>query len=56
MINGRSVGKLPLSGPVSTSAGSVDVEARAPGYQHEMRTVNLTGGPYQRLVMRLQKD
>jgi len=56
LINGRSVGKLPLSGPISASAGSVDVEARAPGYQHEMRTVNLTGGQYQRLVMRLQKD
>jgi len=56
LINGRPVGKLPLSGPVSTSAGSVDVEARAPGYQHEMRTVNLTGGQYQRLVMRLQRN
>lgn len=56
LINGRTVGKLPLSGPISTSAGSVDVEARAPGYQHEMRTLTLTGGQYQRLVMRLQKD
>jgi len=56
LINGRAVGKLPLSGPISTSAGSVDIEARAPGYQHEMRTLTLTGGQYQRLVMRLQKD
>lgn len=56
LVNGRTVGKLPLSGPISTSAGSVDIEARAPGYQHEMRTLNLTGGQYQRLVMRLQKD
>jgi len=56
LINGRAVGTLPLSGPISTSAGSVDIEARAPGFRHEMRTVNLTGGQYQRLVMRLQKD
>ena len=56
LVAGRSVGKLPLSGPVSTSAGSVDIEARAPGYQHEMRTLTLSGGQYQRLVMRLQKD
>ena len=56
LVNGRTVGKLPLSGPISTSAGSVDIEARAPGYQHEMRTLTLTGGQYQRLVMRLQKD
>lgn len=55
MVNGRSVGRLPLGGPVITSAGEVDVEARAGGYQPLVRKLALVGGQYQRIVVRLEK-
>lgn len=56
VVNGRVVGKLPLSGPVSASAGEVDIEARAPGYHREVRKLSVVGGQYQQIVVRLQKD
>ena len=31
VVNGRTVGRLPLPDSISTSAGEVDIEARAPG-------------------------
>lgn len=55
IVNGRSVGRLPLGAPVSASAGEVDVEARANGYQPEVRKLNLVGGQYQQIVVRLEK-
>jgi hypothetical protein len=55
MVNGRSVGRLPLGGPVIASAGEVDVEARASGYQPMVRKLALVGGQYQRIVVRLEK-
>jgi hypothetical protein len=56
IVNGRAAGRLPLPGPVSTSAGEVDVEGRAPGYQREVRRLSLIGGQYQHIVIRLQKE
>ena len=56
IVNGRSVGRLPLGAPVSASAGEVDVEARAGGYQPEVRKLNLVGGQYQQIVVRLEKS
>ena len=55
IVNGRRVGSLPLSAPVSISAGEVDVEARADGYERQVRKLSLVGGQYQRLVIRLDK-
>ena len=56
LVNGRAAGRLPLAGAVSTSAGEVDVEARAPGFKREVRKLTLIGGQYQRLVIRLEKE
>ena len=55
-INGRAVGKLPLAEAVEVSAGQVDVELRAPGYQPAQRTVTIVPGQYQRMVFRLAKE
>jgi len=56
VVNGRAAGRLPLASPVTTSVGEVDLEARAPGFQPEVRKMTLTGGQYQRVVIRLQKE
>jgi hypothetical protein len=54
IVNGRPAGKLPL-GPVRVSAGQVDIELRAPGYPRATRALTITGGQYQRVVIRLEK-
>jgi hypothetical protein len=56
LMNGKVVGKLPLPQPVRVSAGSVDLELRAPGYKPGFRTITLTGGQYQVVVMRLERE
>jgi hypothetical protein len=55
LVNGRTVGKLPLAGPVRVIAGSVDVELRAPGYRTMLRTLTVSGQQYQPVVIRLEK-
>jgi tetratricopeptide (TPR) repeat protein len=55
LFNGRSVGTLPLAGPISVSVGEIDVELRAPGYVSANRRVTLVAGQYQRMVLRLEK-
>lgn len=54
-VNGRAVGRLPLADPIAVSAGEVDIEVRAPGYEAGQRTVNIVAGQYQRVVLRLSK-
>ena len=55
-VNGRTIGKLPLSDAVRVSAGQVDVELRARGYVAAQRTLAIVGGQYQRLVLHLAKE
>jgi hypothetical protein len=55
-INGHPAGKLPLPGAIPVSAGEVDVELRAPGYQPAQRTLTIVAGQYQRLVLHLAKE
>ncbi len=55
MVNGRVVGTLPLGGPVKVTAGSVDIELRAPGYRSTLRSLTVAGMQYQPVVMRLEK-
>jgi len=55
-VNGRLVGRLPLTGPVIVSVGDVDIELRAPGYQRGQRTVKLVAGQYQRVVVNLTPE
>lgn len=56
LINGTVVGRLPLSGPIRVSAGVVDIELRAPGHLRSSRSITVTGGQYQRLAMRLERE
>ncbi len=53
LVNGRKVGKLPLAEAVPVSAGQVDVELRATGYQPAQRTLTIVAGQYQRVVLHL---
>ncbi len=55
LIGGRRVGHVPLAEPVRVSAGTVDVELRAPGYRPTLRTLMIAGGQYQPVVMRLER-
>ncbi|SRR6266540_195171 len=54
-VNGRRVGKLPLGQAVRVAAGDVDVNVSAPGYSPAQRTVSLSAGQYQRVVIHLAK-
>lgn len=56
LVNGRSVGKVPLAHPVRVSAGTVDIELRAPGYQRALRTLAVAGMQYQPVVVRLERE
>lgn len=56
LINGTVVGRLPLAGPVRVSAGVVDIELRAPGHLRSTRSITVSGGQYQRLAMRLERE
>jgi hypothetical protein len=55
-INGHPAGRLPLADAIPVSAGQVDVELRAPGYQPAQRTLTIVAGQYQRLVLHLAKE
>lgn len=55
-VNGRLAGQLPLTTPVAVSEGQVDVELRAHGFTRGSRTVTVSGGQYQRLVIRLERE
>ncbi len=55
LVNGRTVGHLPLPEAVAVSAGSVDIELHAPGYESAQRTITVGAAQYQRVVLRLAK-
>src|SRR5579872_2645775 len=44
MVNGQSVGRLPLAAPVRLGKGAADVELRAPGYVSATRSLMIPGG------------
>jgi hypothetical protein len=56
LVNGRVVGRVPLTQPVKVIAGSVDIELRAPGYRAGFRTIAVAGLQYQPVVIRLEKE
>lgn len=56
LINGRSVGRLPLSGAVTVSVGEVDLQFRAPGHKTATRKLTLIGSQYERVFIRLDED
>jgi len=55
-VAGRPVGRLPLATPVPVDEGTVDVEARAAGYQPMIRSISVRGGQYQKVVLRLDRS
>jgi hypothetical protein len=56
LINGRSVGKLPLPRSITVPIGQVDVECRAPGHKTAVRTLSLGAADYQRVFIRMEKE
>ncbi len=44
VVNGREVGRLPLSRGIRLGKGTIEIEMRAPGYATASRSVTLTGG------------
>jgi hypothetical protein len=56
LINGRSVGKLPLPRSITVPTGQVDVECRAPGHKTAVRTLSLGAAEYQRVFIRMEKE
>jgi hypothetical protein len=55
LVGGRSVGQVPLGAPIAVSAGTVDIELRAPGYRSALRSLRIDGGQYQPVVIRLER-
>ena len=56
VVNGKSVGRLPLSGPVRLDKGRVDVQVRAAGYLPTSDSVTMVGGKREDRSYRLQRE
>ena len=56
VVNGKSVGRLPLSGPVRLDKGRVDVQVRAAGYVPTSDSVTMVGGKREDRSYRLQRE
>jgi hypothetical protein len=56
LVNGRSVGVLPLVASLRLAQGNVNVELRSPGYVAAARTARVAGGDHQNLVINLERD
>jgi PEGA domain len=56
LVNGAVVGRFPLEGPMRVDAGEIDVEVRSPGYQRASRTLHVSGGQYQQVVVRAERE
>jgi hypothetical protein len=56
VVNGKSVGRLPLSGPVRLDKGRVDVQVRAAGYAPLSDSVTMVGGKREDRSYRLQRE
>lgn len=55
-VNGKQVGAFPLPDAIPVNEGLVKVEVRAVGFDPASKDLTISGGSYQRLVMRLSKD
>ena len=55
VVNGQSVGTLPLSKPVRVGDGPVRLEVRAAGYQTSSQTLRMSKGAGQRVDIRLAR-
>src|SRR6185295_13979713 len=55
-VNGKQVGKLPLSAPIRLDKGRVDVQVRAAGYATSSDTVVMVGGKREDRSYRLARE
>jgi len=53
VINGQRVGEYPLPSAVLVNAGNVDIEVSKTGYASIIRSLQIPGGQYQRILVRL---
>jgi len=56
LVNGKSVGKLPLSSPIRLDKGRADVQVRASGYVASTDSVVMVGGKREDRSYRLQRE
>ena len=56
LVNGKPVGKLPLSSPIRLDKGRADVQVRAPGYVASTDSVVMVGGKREDRSYRLQRE
>jgi hypothetical protein len=54
LVDGESVGQLPLGGPIAATAGGVAIEVRAPGYVSVVRSARIAVGGLTRESFNLQ--
>lgn len=54
-VNGKKVGPLPLDEPILVNEGIVEVELRHDGFSPKTKQLNLQGGQFQSLVIRLEE-
>ena len=56
LVNGKPVGRLPLSAPIRLDKGRADVQVRAPGYVASTDSVVMVGGKREDRSYRLQRE
>jgi hypothetical protein len=54
ILNGRSVGRLPLAAPIRVGQGPATVDVRSTGYASASSSVDVAGGKTQKLVFHLE--
>jgi hypothetical protein len=56
LVNGKPVGKLPLSAPIRLDKGRADVQVRAPGYTATSDSIVMVGGKREDRSYRLARE
>lgn len=56
LINGISVGQLPMEDATAVAAGEIEIELRAPGFATARRTLHVQGGQYQKVSLSAEKE
>jgi hypothetical protein len=56
VVDGKTVGKLPLRAAVTVNVGSIIVSVRAPGYTPSEKSLTLGPDSYERVAIRLERE
>jgi hypothetical protein len=54
LVNGKSVGTLPLDGPVHVNEGRIEMEVRAAGYKTDHRVLTVEGSNTAQVIVNLE--